>query len=215
MNSVQNIVIDNSHGPNGPYNTFLRNRASLFGLFFSADNSPSQNFIGNEIPNTSFPYSSVNYMILGADHFLFGNNNKGTIDPIGTENISLISLAYTNAPTFLNGQNLAQIGAPNTMGSYQIPAEFRSTNNQPLAGSCNQQLVLGNFELNPGLISTFPNPFSDILQVASPQFVQRLNIYNSTGQLVLTQKNELKSGAYYLQIETQFGCSFVRVIKID
>jgi hypothetical protein len=164
-------------------------------------------------------------MILGADHFLFGNNNKGTIDPIGTENISLISLAYTNAPTFLNGQNLAQIGAPNTMGSYQIPAEFRSTNNQPLAGSCNQQLVLGNFELNPGLISTFPNPFSDILQVASPQFVQRLNIYNSTGQLVLTQKNigtrfsvpgnELKSGAYYLQIETQFGCSFVRVIKID
>jgi hypothetical protein len=94
-----------------------------------------------------------------------------------------------------------------------------------LAGSCNQQLVLGNFELNPGLISTFPNPFSDILQVASPQFVQRLNIYNSTGQLVLTQKNigtrfsvpgnELKSGAYYLQIETQFGCSFVRVIKID
>jgi hypothetical protein len=225
MNSVQNIVIDNSHGPNGPYNTFLRNRASLFGLFFSADNSPSQNFIGNEIPNTSFPYSSVNYMILGADHFLFGNNNKGTIDPIGTENISLISLAYTNAPTFLNGQNLAQIGAPNTMGSYQIPAEFRSTNNQTLAGSCNQQLVLGNFELNPGLISTFPNPFSDILQVASPQFVQRLNIYNSTGQLVLTQKNigtrfsvpgnELKSGAYYLQIETQFGCSFVRVIKID
>jgi hypothetical protein len=118
MNSVQNIVIDNSHGPNGPYNTFLRNRAALFGLFFSADNSPSQNFIGNEIPNTSFPYSSVNYMLLGTDHFLFGNNNKGTIDPVGTEIISLNSLAYLNAPAFLNGQALAQIGAPNTMGSY-------------------------------------------------------------------------------------------------
>ena len=94
-----------------------------------------------------------------------------------------------------------------------------------MAGSCNQQLVLGNFELNPGLISTFPNTFSDILQVASPQFVKRFNIYNSTGQLVVTSENigtwfsvpgnELKSGAYFLQFETQFGCSFVRVIKID
>jgi len=225
MNSVQNIVIDNSHGPNGPYNTFLRNRASLFGLFFSADNSPSQNFIGNEIPNTSFPYSSVNYMLLGTDHFLYGNNNKGTIDPIGTEDISLMSLAYTNTPAFLNGQTLGQMGAPNTMGSYQTPAEFRTTNNQPLAGSCNQQLVLGKLELNTSLITTFPNPFSDLLQIESANYIQRINVYNSSGQLILVKKNigtrfslpghELKSGYYHLQIETQFGCSFVRVIKID
>ncbi|MFM7771027.1 MAG: hypothetical protein ACKO8Q_10785, partial [Bacteroidota bacterium] len=102
MNSVQNIVIDNSHGPNGPYNTFLRNRASLFGIFFSADNSPSQNFIGNEIPNTNFPYSSVNYTILGTYHFLFGNNNKGNLDPIGTEKPSTSSLIFSNSPLFLN-----------------------------------------------------------------------------------------------------------------
>lgn len=61
--------------------------------------------------------------------------------------------------------------------------------------------------------------------VESPQFIQGLHLYNSTEQLILAEKNigtrfsvpgnELKSGAYYLQVETQFGCSFVRVIKID
>jgi Secretion system C-terminal sorting domain len=111
------------------------------------------------------------------------------------------------------------------MGSYQIPAEFRTTNNQPLAGSCNQQLVLGKLELNTSLISTFPNPFSDLLQIESAHYIQRINVYNSSGQLILVKKNlgtrfslpghELKSGYYHLQIETQFGCSFVRVIKID
>ncbi len=40
QNICQNIVIDNSHGPNGPYNTFIRNRAEGFGVFFSATNSP-------------------------------------------------------------------------------------------------------------------------------------------------------------------------------
>ena len=31
QNICQNIVIDNSHGPNGPFNTFLRNRAESYG----------------------------------------------------------------------------------------------------------------------------------------------------------------------------------------
>ena len=89
QNICQNIVIDNSHGPNGPYNTFFRNRSEGYGIFFSADNSPSQNFLGNEITNTHLPYSLVNYLIQGSDHFLFGNNNKGTIDPVGTNSLKI------------------------------------------------------------------------------------------------------------------------------
>jgi len=61
QNIVQNIVIDNSHGPNGPNNTFFRNRGELFGIFFSADNSPSQNFIANEVTNTNSPYSGFHW----------------------------------------------------------------------------------------------------------------------------------------------------------
>ena len=88
QNDGQNIVIDNSHGANGPYNTFFRNRGSLFGIFFSDNTSPSQNFIGNEIPNTGTPYSLVNYTIQGSDQFLHGNNNKGAITPAGTNNLT-------------------------------------------------------------------------------------------------------------------------------
>jgi len=68
QNICQNIVIDDSHGPNGPHNTFFRNRGEGFGIFFSASNSPNQNFLGNEITNTSFPYSFVNYTIQGLSH---------------------------------------------------------------------------------------------------------------------------------------------------
>jgi Secretion system C-terminal sorting domain len=225
MNSVQNIVIDNSHGPNGPYNTFLRNRASLFGIFFSADNSPSQNFIGNEIPNTNFPYSSVNYTILGTDHFLFGNNNKGNIDPTGTENPSTSSLVYSNSPLFLNGEELGQIGAPNVMNSYSIPAEYRSVNNQPLAGACNLELVTNSIELESIAVSAYPNPFLDELNIKSQHYIDVIQIFESSGKLIRTKLNcgrnskievgDLKKGAYYIQIETKLGCSFVQVLKIE
>jgi hypothetical protein len=225
MNSVQNIVIDNSHGPNGPYNTFLRNRASLFGIFFSADNSPSQNFIGNEIPNTEFPFSSVNYMLLGSDHFLYGNNNKGTIDPIGSENTTLVSLAYSNSPDFLAPQSLGLIGPPLAMNSYEIPAEHRTLNNQPLAGTCNLELVLAQIEQHGMDLQVYPNPFSRALQISSPTYIDCVRVYDSTSQLVLSKQNignqfkldgtDLKNGAYYLQVETKIGCSFVKVIKIQ
>ena len=42
QNICQNIVVDNSHGPNGPHNTLFRNRAELYGIFFTATNSPGQ-----------------------------------------------------------------------------------------------------------------------------------------------------------------------------
>tara|TARA_B110000091_G_scaffold188339_1_gene210108 strand:- start:126 stop:455 length:330 start_codon:yes stop_codon:yes gene_type:complete len=62
-NIYRNIVVDNSHTPNGSYNTFLRNRAEGFGIFFSSSNCPDQNFIRNDIPNTSFSYNLINYTI--------------------------------------------------------------------------------------------------------------------------------------------------------
>ena len=48
-NICQNIVIDNSHGLNGPYNTFYRNRAELYGIFMNSGSGNEQHFIGNEI----------------------------------------------------------------------------------------------------------------------------------------------------------------------
>ncbi len=90
-NICQNIVIDDSHGSNGPYNTFFRNRAELYGIFMN--NSPAsdaQNFIGNEITNSGFLLGMYN--LSGTNHFEFANNHNGTIKPSGTS--ALLDTSY-------------------------------------------------------------------------------------------------------------------------
>ncbi|TRZ76822.1 MAG: hypothetical protein D4R97_00280 [Bacteroidetes bacterium] len=83
-NVVQNIVIDNSHGINGPFNTFYRNRAELYGIFMNTSPaSNGQNFIGNQVTNTLSPYLGL-YALQGSDHFEYGNMIKGNVIPIGT-----------------------------------------------------------------------------------------------------------------------------------
>lgn len=83
-NVVQNIVIDDSHDKNGPYNTFFRNRAELYGIFMNA-NPPSgfQHFIGNQVVNTSAPWLGL-FLLQGTGHFSYGNVVKGQIQPPGT-----------------------------------------------------------------------------------------------------------------------------------
>ncbi len=136
QNICQNIVIDNSHGPNGPHNTFLRNRGEGYGIFFSASNSPNQNFLGNEITNTSFPYNIANYSINGTGHFIHGNNNKGTIDPAGTEVLPDESYAFTSTPNYVPASQWAGIGMPNVMEANSIPARDRLLNNDIFLNAC-------------------------------------------------------------------------------
>ena len=135
-NICQNIVIDNSHGPNGPNNTFFRNRANGYGIIFTSSNSPNQNIIGNEITNTNFPYSLVNYTVQGLGHFIYGNNNKGTIDPIGTDSLSTLSHAYNLRPDFIPLNQWGGIGIPNIMGLFNIPAYDRVNNGNIFSSSC-------------------------------------------------------------------------------
>ena len=74
-NTVQTIAIDKSHGINGPYNTFFRNRALLYGLYMSdKPASDQQNIIGLEIPN-----GDGQYRVKGEDHLMSRNNYQGNL----------------------------------------------------------------------------------------------------------------------------------------
>jgi|GEM_PF-1106995 len=99
-NICQNIVIDNSHGINGKFNTFLRNRAELYGLFMNiSPASDSQNFVGNEMTNTLIGMKSI----AGNGHFDYGNKLRGNISPVGTNGIPANSLYLPSAkPLFWN-----------------------------------------------------------------------------------------------------------------
>ena len=168
QNSGQNIVIDNSHGANGPHNTFLRNRASLFGIFFSDATSPSQNLLGNEIPNTTSPYSLVNYSIQGADQFEYGNNNKGTITPSGTETLNDLSYYYQQIPSFISSSEWAGIGTPNNMEENNIPAQDRFESNTIYDYPCEEEApALHLFDLNSSKLKVYPNPAKEILYFQS------------------------------------------------
>jgi len=87
-NIVQNIVIDNSHGMNGPYNTFFRNRAENYGLFMNNNPaSDNQIFIGNEITGNGFLKGLFN--LAGDQFYVNGNIVKGGIVPENGEIIDL------------------------------------------------------------------------------------------------------------------------------
>jgi hypothetical protein len=165
QNSGQNIIIDNSHGANGPFNTFFRNRGALFGIFFSDDTSPFQNLVGNEIPNTTSPYSLVNYTIQGLDQFEYGNNNKGVITPAGTETLEDVSYYYQQQPSFLNSSQWSGLGTPNNMGSNSIPAQLRFEQNTIYDYPCEEESPQVN---TSGLIPNkevvlYPNPSSEFI----------------------------------------------------
>ncbi|MBR9977263.1 MAG: T9SS type A sorting domain-containing protein, partial [Bacteroidetes bacterium] len=158
-NICQNIVIDNSHGPNGPFNTFFRNRAEAYGIFFSADNSPSCNIVGNEITNTSLPYSLVNYSIRGEDHFLYGNNDKGRVRPDSNVTLSDTSYAYRQRPAFLHSFSGTGIGIPDDIGTGSIPARDRYENDDIFASICLDGAIAAIPQLPvQSSVTVYPNP---------------------------------------------------------
>ncbi|MBO6517262.1 MAG: hypothetical protein JJ975_11990 [Bacteroidia bacterium] len=117
-NIVQNVVIDNSHGINGPGNTFLRNRMENAGLFMNCSPATDdQIFIGNEITGTGtssngfikFPRGL--YSLCGTGHYQYGNNHLGKMIPEAI-NTLVESYAYKKKPDFLSEASFASIGYP-------------------------------------------------------------------------------------------------------
>ena len=123
-NIIQNIVIDNSHDINGPYNTFFRNRAELYGLYMNTGPaSNDQNFVGNEIPNTTAFMG--NYSLAGTGHFEYGNNVKGNIIPTGTNTLTDSSYYLLQKPLFFGTNTWPCIGMPSPFNTLTIPAKLR------------------------------------------------------------------------------------------
>jgi len=187
QNVCRNIVIDNSHGGNGPYNTFFRNRAEGFGIFFSANDSPFQNLIGNEITNTTLPYSMVNYTIKGNGHFIYGNNNKGIIDPQGSNTLADSSYYYAKRPEFVPHSEWAGIGTPNVPESASIPALDRYMAKDIFSNACgNQATTIDRISIAADDLLIYPNPLHDQLLIDGHYPVESIQLLNLQGQLIET-----------------------------
>ena len=123
-NIVQNIIADVSHGINGPFNTFLRNRAELYGIFIVEGGGDSTNIVGNEI--TGAGYQQGNYYLQGSGNFEYGNMKKDTLVPEGTTQPVETSFLYSSTPSFWNiAAAWPSVGEPNLPGTKTSPAKQR------------------------------------------------------------------------------------------
>lgn len=132
-NIVDNIVIDNSHGNNGPFNTLFRNRGANYGIFMNTGAGDSTNFVNNELSKSSVFFTST-YSLTGNGNFEYGNNQNGITRPTGTATPPDGTSYYLSAtPSWFTTGTLPNIGYSSALNSGNIPARARF-----LAGSTNR-----------------------------------------------------------------------------
>jgi len=202
-NILQNIIIDHFWGVSGPHNTFLRNRAELYGMGFigNAPITPDQNFVGNEITNTTALYG--NYLMAGTGQFEYANNVKGTITPVGTSPLNDSTYYLASKPAFWDSTNWVTIGIPNTINTGSIPAHERfldsllltvcalTIDSVPTDTIPDTTTTVLNLEMEQIVI--YPNPAEEkvFIQINSSNKEVEILLTDLTGKLLIRKQFEL------------------------
>ena len=209
-NTVQQIVIDHSHGKNGPENTFFRNRAANYGIFMN--NNPAsdgQNFIGNEI--TSQGAFTGLYLLAGNGHFEYGNNHRGNITPADTGIQLESSLYLETTPSFYEEHSSwPPIGLPNNIDEYLTEQELRYARGLYTACTVEETVTVVNeapVEETSFLIQ--PNPATKYVDVSikQPESVTQIRLMAMDGRNVYQgplihrfHLMDLPRGTYYITV---------------
>lgn len=198
-NTVQNIVIDNSHGINGPNNTFFRNRSELYGIVMNFGAGDQQNFIGNEITNSNFLMG--NYLLTGANHYEYGNLVKGAVIPAGTEGLVETSLYKSEIPDYYLSQSAwPPIGDQALYNVQKIEAENRFHTGSFTA--CEEETVTVSAEsvAFDELVVVYPNPATEFIRIStsSTQQIRSVEVTSETGQRVHYASGQEQLGVSHL-----------------
>ena len=205
-NHVRNIITDHYWGISGPNNAIFRNRASLYGILMTnLDNSPidtdSMIYVGNEVTNTDFFFYGQ-YTLIGADHFQYGNNIKGTITPGGTSSLLDSSYYLPGKPDFWGiSDPWPSIGYPNAIEEFTIPAEVRYLNDTVPLTYCGELIVYP--------VDTVP---TDTIVDTIPEalFGPRAN------ELAASVGPNPSNGAIFIHLESETNASFTgQLIALD
>jgi hypothetical protein len=179
-NVCENIRPDGSHGANGSFNTFFRNRTTGYG-FITTGTQVDFNVLGNEIVPGGFLQGL--YIVTGSNHLEYGNNVGGTITPAGTTGTMDTSLYFSGLPSFLNNANFL-IGPPKTLNTAVIPAQQRflgagvKTDCDARTGLFVSAPVPSNSTVTLGVL---PNPFMDFFRINST-ISTVVEVYDMTGK---------------------------------
>jgi hypothetical protein len=181
-NVVQNISVDESHGMNGPFNLFLRNRVELYGIV-NGVSSPRQTYIGNEITNGTLFYGL--FLLSGEGHFSYGNNHVGDVSPEGTSLMTVLTLFYDDIPFYYESySSWPPIGYPNALNDYTVEAENNYEAGYKIQCDNTYEDLSVNF-FEQGFLKVYPNPVLDVMCIANPHPMAKYGkVYDEKGQLV-------------------------------
>ncbi|MCS7029623.1 MAG: T9SS type A sorting domain-containing protein [Bacteroidia bacterium] len=217
-NIAQNIIVDGYWGIAGPYNTFFRNRAELYG--FLHDISPpqeNQNYVGNEVTNTASGKGF--FFIPGTNIFSHGNNVKGSIVPSGTGTLADTTYYLTSKPDYWDIPGVTwSIGIPNPLNSGTNPAKVRYFSGGAKT-VCQTLLTKSNttyFEVSA--LSPYPNPAFSSIYFSEP--VQECVLSDVSGKVLLVHKNTqqidvgfLANGLYLLTVTKREVKKTYKIVK--
>jgi hypothetical protein len=230
-NVVQNIIIDNSHGANGPYNTFFRNRLESYGLSMSFNAANNQNFEGNEITNSA-PFMG-GFTLTGANQFLYANNKNGTVIPSGTDNLQQASLYLDQIPHYYKLKaSWPPVGLPNKLNQYPIQAEeyfvkgffticsyiapvVDTTTKDTTGKDTTNSAICCNTNSRQG-ISVFPNPANTFIQIritpGTNLRIKDIIVFTALGRQILEEGpadtiniSALPDGIYFINFRLSDG----------
>ncbi len=188
-NDAQNLVIDNSHGKNGPYNTFFRNRLGTWGIFMNSNPaSNDQNFIGNEITNTI----AGMYSISGTGHLEYNNNLKGSIIPEATANLPVLSYFSGSKPEYYSSVIWPSFGPPSAYNTGTVPATERLKNKiyTDCKGYSHEQNTVGvkAQSKNKSELKVYPNPVHHHeklhVEITGEEAVKKTAIFDTRGNKI-------------------------------
>ncbi len=206
-NIVQNIVIDHYWGPSGPWNTFFRNRAELYGIIMTDSDTTetnSQNFVGNETTNNEFFHGL--FALSGSNHFSYGNHILQAIIPTGTSNLSDSSYYLSQAPAFWPVDSVwPSVGLPGGLGKGTIPAKTRYLSGSNFTGCTDTMHVsVDNVTANSPLLRIVPNPASSQFEIqfsGKPYGRFSYSLFNLQGKKMLAGSRVFSQQKVLVKIE--------------
>lgn len=193
-NIVQNIIIDNSHGINGPYNTFHRNRAELYGVYMNNGAGNSVNLIANEVTGTGFLQGQ--FTLTGTDHFVYGNNVNGNIFDAGTTSEADTSL-YGAQPGlyYQNNSGWPPVGTISKFNTRITESKARYQISALTSCAFAQTLDLNELPRRQEMtIHIYPNPCKDYIILRGIMPGAKVCIRDLKGAILLEPEVNIASG---------------------
>lgn len=227
-NIVQNIVVDASHGKNGPHNTFFRNRAMNYGILMSSGSgTDTTHFIANEIPNTGAIKGL--YSLIGNGNIESGNIVKGQIVPVNSSEEWPPSLYRDSIPGFwTDAQPWPSIGDFSAYNLFEVPSRINWLDSIYTDCRLNPEYTpiissSADNQTNPEEVSIYPNPFNAEIKIELLNVdIKEVFVYDLRGNLVLNVKRtgrismpDAPTGVYIFKVMSSDGQYYMKkVLKL-